>query len=65
MYDLPLVCMEKEMGLKLGSIVGKVEEVDTDWDGTSWGEYLRVRVHVNLTKPIPRGRILKLKDKSL
>jgi hypothetical protein len=53
------------MGFKLGSIVGKVEEVVIDMDGIGWGEYLRVRVHVNLKKPIPRGRILKLKDQSL
>ena len=30
MYDLPMVCMEREMGLKLGSTVRKVEEVDTN-----------------------------------
>lgn len=53
------------MGFKLGSTVGKVEEVDTDVDGTGWGEYLLVRVHISLTKPLPRGRTLKLKDKLL
>lgn len=42
-----------------------MEEVETDMDGTGWGEYLRVRVHLSLTKPIPRGLTLKLKDKSL
>jgi hypothetical protein len=65
MYNLLLVCMERKMGFKLDSIVGKVEEVVIDMDGIGWGEYLRVRVHVNLKKPIPRGRILKLKDQSL
>ncbi|XP_059458425.1 uncharacterized protein LOC132188022 [Corylus avellana] len=64
MYDLPMVCTEREMGFKLEATVGKVEDVDTDVDGTGWGKYLRVRVHVNLAKPIPRGRTLKLKDKS-
>lgn len=65
MYDLPLVCMEREKGFKIGATVGKVEDVDTDIDGTGWGEYLHVRVHVSLTKPLPRGRTLKLKEKSL
>lgn len=64
MYNLLMVYMEREMGFKLGATVGKVEDADTDVDGTGWGEYLRVRVHVNLEKPIPRGRTLKLKDKS-
>jgi hypothetical protein len=54
MFELPLVCMEREMGFKLGSTVGKVEEVETDTNGTGWGEYLRVWVHVSLKKPIPR-----------
>ena len=65
MYDLLLVYMEREMGFKLGSTVGKVEEVETDMYETGWGEYLRVRVHVNLKKPILRDQILKLKDQSL
>jgi hypothetical protein len=65
MYDLPLVCMGREMGFKLGSTVGKVERVETDGNCNGWGEFLRVRAHVNLTKPIPRGRVLKLKNQSL
>jgi hypothetical protein len=64
-YDLPLVCIGREMGFKLGTTVGKVEEVETDDDGVEWGEYLHVRVHVNLFKPIPRGRVLKLINQSI
>lgn len=59
MLHLPLACMGKEVGLKLGSSVGKVEEVDTDKDGIGWGEYLRVKVLIDLSKPLPRGRKLK------
>ena len=33
MYDLPLAFMSREMGFKLGSTVGKVEEVDTNENG--------------------------------
>jgi hypothetical protein len=62
MFYLPLSCMRKEMGRKLGETV---EEVETNEDGIGWGEYLRVKAHVNFSKPLPRGRILKLKDKSL
>lgn len=64
MYKLPLACMGREVGQKLGSIVGVVEEVDTNEDEIGWGEYLHVRIHVNVTKPLSRGRMLKLKDKS-
>jgi hypothetical protein len=65
MYDLPLMCMGREMGFKLGSTIGKVEEVKTNDDGVGWGEYLRVRVHLNLFKPIPRGQVLMLKNQSI
>ncbi|XP_059462835.1 uncharacterized protein LOC132191762 [Corylus avellana] len=59
MLHLPLACMGREVGLKLGSSVGRVEEIDTDKDGIGWGKYLRVKVLVDLSKPLPRGRKLK------
>jgi hypothetical protein len=30
MYHLPLSCMGREIGFKLGAIIGVVEDVDTD-----------------------------------
>jgi hypothetical protein len=64
MYDLPLACMSEEMGVRIGSSVGKVEEVEVDEDGVGWGEYLRVRIILDLTKPISRGRFLQIRDKA-
>ena len=40
------------MGRWLGSWVGKVLNVDVDNKGFGWGEYLRVRIHINFTKPL-------------
>jgi hypothetical protein len=59
MLNLPLACMTKEIGIKIGSSVGEVEEVDVLEEGVEWGEFLRVRVVLDLTKPLARGRILK------
>ena len=53
MFHLPLSCKGKEMGRKLGETVGTVEEVETNEDGIGWGEYLRVKAHVNFSKPLP------------
>jgi hypothetical protein len=36
MYDLSMVCMEREMGFKLGSTVGKGEKVDTMTSYIAW-----------------------------
>jgi hypothetical protein len=64
MSNLPLVCMGREVGRKIGSTVGIVEEIDTDADGVGWGEYLRVRISIDLSKPLSRGRMLKLQGES-
>lgn len=65
MYNLPLACMGTDIGFKIGSSVGKVEDVDVTYDGVGWGEYLRVKITLDLMKPLSRGRMLKMKDSSV
>jgi hypothetical protein len=65
MYDLPLACMSKAIGLHIGVSVGEVLEADMDDEGVGWGEYLKVRIVLDLTKPLSRGRRLKLRDRSI
>ena len=65
MYNLPLACMSKVMGLHIGALVGEVLEVEVDDNGVGWGEYLRVRLILDLSKPLSRGRRLKLRDRSI
>jgi hypothetical protein len=55
MYNLPLACMGKSIGEKIGSSVGLVEEVDVLEEAAGWGEYLRVKVSIELSKPLARG----------
>jgi hypothetical protein len=65
MSNLPLACMSREVGLNIGSSMGVVEEVDVDDDGVGWGEFLRVRVILDLSKPLPRGRTIRVREKSV
>ncbi|XP_059451002.1 uncharacterized protein LOC132181786 [Corylus avellana] len=65
MYKLPLACMGAEVGKQIGSTVGLVEEVDTDEDGIGWGKFLRVKIRLDLTKPLARGRRLKIEGSSV
>jgi hypothetical protein len=65
MFELPLACMSKEMGQRIGASVGTVEEVEVDDEGVGWGEYLRVRIILDLSKPLSRVRFIKLRDKSI
>jgi hypothetical protein len=63
-HDLPLDCMSRGVGYKIGGSLGKVEDVAISEDDVGWGKYLRIRVAINLYKPLERGRILKLNGKS-
>lgn len=60
MYNLPLACMGKETAWKIGSLVGVVEEVDVGKGEAGWGEYLQVKIRMNLSQPLARGRMLHL-----
>jgi hypothetical protein len=65
MYNLPLVSMGEDIETQIGSSVGKVEAVDTDEEGMGWGEYLWVKIRLDLSKPLTRGGVLKLKGESV
>lgn len=60
MVNLPLACMNQVTGWKIGSSVGVVEVVDIGVDGIRWGEFLHVKIMVDLAKPLAKGRVLKL-----
>lgn len=62
MFNLPLAFMSETMGVSLGNSVGVVEEVESDEYGIGWGEYLRIKICLDISKPLARGRILKLKE---
>lgn len=64
MKNLPLACIGKETGRMLGASAGEVEVVDTDGKGVGWGEYLRVKIWMDLSKPLAWGRMLKLQGKT-
>jgi hypothetical protein len=52
--------MSREIGQKIGSTLGTMEEVDV-----TWGRCLRVRIHLDVTRPLERGRALVLSGKSI
>ncbi|XP_059455041.1 uncharacterized protein LOC132185261 [Corylus avellana] len=63
MLNMPLACMCKDVGLQIGASLGSVEEVDTDEEGIGWGEYLRVRIKLDLKRPLLRGKTLKVEGR--
>jgi hypothetical protein len=63
-HDMPLICMNKSIGTKIGNSLGELIDVDVAGDGRGWGSYLRLRVNLDLMKPIDRGQALNLAGKS-
>ncbi|GLT54067.1 hypothetical protein SLA2020_272980 [Shorea laevis] len=53
------------MAFKIESTVREVEDVDETDDGVGWGEYMRVRIILDLKKPLSRGQLLKLQGASV
>lgn len=55
---------DKGVGVKIGESMGEIEDVDVAGDGSGWGRCLRIRVWIDLGKPLERGRGLNLLGKS-
>ncbi|TXG58300.1 hypothetical protein EZV62_016129 [Acer yangbiense] len=51
-HNVPLLCMMVEIGKFLGGIIGEVKDVDEEKSGDCVGKYIRVRVIVNVDKPL-------------
>ncbi|KAF5468801.1 hypothetical protein F2P56_012921 [Juglans regia] len=57
---MPLVAMTIEGRESIGATVGDVITVDVDGEGSGWGKFIRIRVNLDITKPLPRGRTIKM-----
>ena len=55
-FNLPLKCRTKDIGWAIGSKLGEVLEVNVSESGVQWARCLRVRVHIDVTKRLVRGK---------
>lgn len=62
LHDLPVICMDKEIGWRLGKMIGVVEDIDTGASGDCLGKYLRVRVRIDVEQPLERAVNFVRKD---
>ncbi|KAF5462865.1 hypothetical protein F2P56_018835 [Juglans regia] len=62
LHDLPFPAMNRRMGEKLGASAGKVIMVDVDEKGRAWRGVLRVKVLLDLSKPLTRGCVINVGD---
>lgn len=52
---LPLGMMNRETGQAIGDEVGVFVEMDLDEDGSAVGQFLRIKIKLDITKPLMRG----------
>lgn len=61
LLSLPLGWMNDQKGRKAMELLGEVSKMDVDADGKANGAFLRVRVSIDLLKPVRRGVLLRLR----
>ncbi|XVF71961.1 hypothetical protein PTKIN_Ptkin12aG0082300 [Pterospermum kingtungense] len=54
-HGLPLDLMNEKIGIVIGETIGEIMEVETDWEQQAWGRWLRIRVNIDVSKPLKRG----------
>lgn len=52
--------MNIHYGELIGNTVGRVLDVDVDNDDMGWGSFLRVKVNLDLFKPLVRGKKISM-----
>ena len=63
-HNLPLICMMKAIGSKIGHSLGILEAMDITGEGVEWGSVIRIRVIIDIQKPLERGRSLNIGGKA-
>uniref|UniRef100_A0A803P3A5 Endonuclease/exonuclease/phosphatase domain-containing protein n=1 Tax=Cannabis sativa TaxID=3483 RepID=A0A803P3A5_CANSA len=52
---IPFLKRSRALAQRLGEVLGRFIEVDTASLNETWGPYLRVRIEMDVTQPLPRG----------
>jgi hypothetical protein len=58
-FDLPLGMMDSANGMVLGNRIGKALVVDIEDDGSAVSGFLRIKVKIDIRKPLMRGILLE------
>lgn len=59
---MPLGMTNKETGIAIVNVVGHFVDMDLEEDGSAVGKYLRIKVKLNVKKPLMRGVLLMEDD---
>ena len=59
-HGLPTMSQTKDVGLRIGESLGRLEKVDVDDKGFCLGNFLRIRVSIDISTPLCRGRLVRM-----
>jgi len=59
-HDLPVGSMSRRIAKDIGSVVGTIEETDSDEESQEGFNFMRLRINVNILQPLCRGRRISL-----
>lgn len=62
MFDLPMMARNEFMGRLIGDSLGQTVEVDMVDGEVVWNEAMRIRMKLNVTKPLVRRKRKKIGD---
>lgn len=63
-HDLPAGYILESIGKQLGNFIGKFLEYDSTNSTSTWRQYMQLRVAIDVTKPLKRGKRIKKPDGS-
>ena len=58
-FKIPIKSMSKAVSNRIINEIGNPLVVDTPKSGLDWGIFLHIRVDINITKPLTRGKLTK------
>ncbi|XP_070025680.1 uncharacterized protein [Nicotiana sylvestris] len=61
-WNIPLHWLSKDVGRKIGQALGGTVDIVIPDNGSKEGRYMRIKVTMNINRPLPRGELLKEKD---
>ncbi|KAL5763997.1 hypothetical protein ACOSP7_016350 [Xanthoceras sorbifolium] len=61
-YNLPLVCLTRDIKMVLGKKIGEVKDIDDGDSEDCLGKFIRVRVVIDVSKPLKRRLRVALGD---
>lgn len=64
-YGIPMGMMNTEIGDLVGEQIGEVLEVDIDEDGYAMGEFMRIKVRMDITVPLMRFTTLEFEEEEV